>query len=157
MFTIRQVDKPIEKSSICGSILYALPDWFGNEETNKNSIQKVKEPDDIMFGAFDDNKAVGFVVLVKHYECTREIALMGVLAEYHRKGIGRSLVAGCEELCRKDGVKFLTVKTLDSSRECGYYARTRRFYESMGFMPLEVLPKHWDEENPCLFLVKYLS
>ena len=36
------------------------------------------------------------------------------------------------------------------------YARTRSFYYKMGFVPLEVFPLFWDEDNPCLFLVKHL-
>jgi len=51
---------------------------------------------------------------------------------------------------------YLTVKTLDESREDEGYARTRRFYYAMGFQPLEVFPMLWDADNPCLCMLKYL-
>ena len=34
---------------------------------------------------------------------------------------------------------------------------TREFYLSMGFAPLEIFPLFWNEENPCLFMAKYLG
>jgi hypothetical protein len=37
------------------------------------------------------------------------------------------------------------------------YARTRRFYESRGFRPLEEIKGFWNEENPCLIMVKHLA
>jgi hypothetical protein len=49
---------------------------------------------------------------------------------------------------------FLTVKTLDESRESKSYEKTRKFYLSVGFLPLEVFPLLWDENNPCLFMAK---
>ncbi|MEN6523457.1 MAG: N-acetyltransferase, partial [Anaerolineaceae bacterium] len=47
-------------------------------------------------------------------------------------------------------------KTLDASRCCEEYDRTRAFYEAMGFRPLEVFPELWDKDNPCLLMVKRL-
>jgi len=50
----------------------------------------------------------------------------------------------------------MQVKTLGPSRPNEEYARTRAFYEVMGFRPLEEFPQFWDEKNPCLILVKRL-
>ena len=33
MFSIKRMDKHEEKSAICGSILHALPNWFGVESS----------------------------------------------------------------------------------------------------------------------------
>jgi GNAT superfamily N-acetyltransferase len=82
---------------------------------------------------------------------------MGVLSEYHRKGVGRRLIEQCESYCKENNVEFLTVKTLDESRECEGYLKTRMFYEGMGFRPLEVFPLLWDADNPCLFMAKYVG
>ena len=79
---------------------------------------------------------------------------MGVLVEYHRKGIGRNLVAACEKLCREKKQEYLTVKTLAESRESKSYEKTRQFYLSLGFKPIEIFPTLWDEDNPCLLMVK---
>jgi coenzyme F420-0:L-glutamate ligase/coenzyme F420-1:gamma-L-glutamate ligase len=48
------------------------------------------------------------------------------------------------------------VKTLaaTNANENENHARTRAFYEAMGFVPLEVLPEPWDPRNPALQLVK---
>ena len=34
------------------------------------------------------------------------------------------------------------------------YNGTRAFYRKEGFLPLEVFPTFWDEDNPCLFLAR---
>jgi hypothetical protein len=49
------------------------------------------------------------------------------------------------------------VKTLDESAEYEPYNKTRAFYQKMGFIPLEVFTTFWNEENPCLFMAKYLK
>ncbi len=49
---------------------------------------------------------------------------------------------------------FLTVKTLDESADYPPYNGTRAFYRKEGFLPLEVFPTFWDEDNPCLFLAR---
>ena len=36
------------------------------------------------------------------------------------------------------------------------YDATVAFYRGVGFLPLEVFPTLWDENNPCLILVKTL-
>jgi hypothetical protein len=48
------------------------------------------------------------------------------------------------------------VKTLGPSRPSELCERTRGFYESRGFVPLEELSGIWDAENPCLIFVKRL-
>jgi len=83
--------------------------------------------------------------------------VIGVLEEYHRRGVGAALISRAEQFCRDGGYRFLTVKTLDSSAEYEPYERTRAFYKKMGFYPLEVFKTFWNEENPCLFLAKYLG
>lgn len=37
------------------------------------------------------------------------------------------------------------------------YEQTRKFYESIGFEPLITLTEMWDEENPCLIMIKMLA
>jgi ribosomal protein S18 acetylase RimI-like enzyme len=53
---------------------------------------------------------------------------MGILNEYHRRGIGRSLVIACEKKCKENKQDFLTVKTLAESRESKSYEKTRVVY-----------------------------
>jgi hypothetical protein len=55
------------------------------------------------------------------------------------------------------GVEYLQVKTLGPSHPSRGYAATRRFYEALGFRPLEEIHGLWAEDNPCLLLVKRLG
>ena len=152
---IREILAEDEKSNICSSILNALPDWFAIPEAITDYTLGVK--DNPFYGVFDKKTAVGFVSIKVHNRYTAEVYVMGIVKEYHRKGIGRKLVQICDDYCRKYGMAFLTVKTLDEKNPDIFYQKTRLFYESMGFMPLEVFPTLWDENNPCLFLAKYIG
>jgi len=154
MIEIKEVFVPEEKSAICNSVLRALPNWFGVEASIVDYVKKVRTMP--FYTAFDDAEPVGFVAIKAHNPYTSEIYVMGVLKEYHRKGIGKKLVALCEQSCRDSSVEFLTVKTLDESRESKSYEKTRLFYLSIGFRPLEVFPLFWDEDNPCLFMAKHI-
>jgi GNAT superfamily N-acetyltransferase len=81
---------------------------------------------------------------------------MAVRPEAHFRGLGRALVEAAEAHARGLGVEYLQVKTLGPSRPDENYAATRRFYTSAGFRPLEEFSRIWDEQNPCLVLVKRL-
>lgn len=143
-----------EKSALCERVLRALPEWFGIESSLADYVQSVRELP--VYAAMEGNAAVGFLALKDHNAHTAEIHVMGALPDHHRKGAGRALIAKCKEVCREQGKTYLTVKTLDESAQSEEYARTRRFYQAMGFLPLEVFPLFWDEANPCLFMVKSL-
>ena len=138
MIEIKEVVNSKEKSEICNAILRALPDWFGVETSIFDYVQQVREMP--FSAAFDNENAVGFVALKRHNPFTAEICVMGLLKEYHRMGIGKRLFAWCEQFCAENNIEFLTVKTLDESRESESYKRTRQFYLSVGFKPLEVFP-----------------
>ena len=155
MITIKEIIDPGEKSTVCNNILRALPDWFGVEASIVDYAEQVKSMP--FFSALDENKTVGFVAIKTHNKHTAEICVMGVLKEYHRLGVGKKLVLCCVEYCIENKIEFLTVKTLDESRQCDEYRKTRLFYQAMGFKPLEVFPLLWDEDNPCLFMVKYIG
>ena len=152
MIDIKEVLSPEDKASICNSVLRALPGWFGIESAIVDYVNDVQPM--LFYAAFDNDQPVGFIAIKRHNGYTSEVYVMGILMDYHRKGIGRKLIASCEEYCREAKMEFLTVKTLDESREDSGYEKTRLFYLSVGFKPLEVFPLHWDESNPCLFMAK---
>ena len=155
MIQFKEITSAEEKAAICNNILRALPNWFGDEESLVDYVAGTK--DKPFYGLFDGDAPVGFVSILVHNKYTAEIYVMGILEAYHRQGLGKKIVETCEDYCRAHGMEFLTVKTLDSSREDAYYARTRMFYESVGFKPLEVFPTLWGPVNPCLFLVKTVT
>ena len=143
------------KSSVCEPILYSLPQWFGMEESNRQYLQDI----DILptFLAFADDEAVGFLTLKQHNEYAAEIHIIGIRPEQHRRGIGRALLAKAEEFLKREGVEYLQVNTLGPSCPNEDYARTRAFYLSMGFRPLEEFLELWNADNPCLLMVKSLD
>lgn len=149
---IEKIEDKEQKSQICAEILTVLPEWFGIEESTQEYIKMCKDMD--FWAAFDKQEVKGFIALKNHNEFTYEIYVCGVQKNCHRKGIGSSLFKACEGFCKENNARFITVKTLDESRESEEYAKTRKFYLAQGFVPLEVFTELWGKENPCLFMCK---
>ena len=150
---IREIQEPAEKQKIARTILEALPDWFGIEESREGYI---KESADLpFFAAFDGEQPIGFLCLKETGKETVELCVMGVLQEYHRKGIGRALFEKAKEAAVRMGYSFMQVKTVQMGRYEDY-DRTNRFYLSLGFKEFEVFPLLWDEWNPCQIYVMSL-
>ena len=150
---IREIQEPAEKQKIARTILEALPDWFGIEESREGYIRDSAELP--FFVAFDGEKPIGFLCLKETGKETVELCVMGVLQEYHRKGIGRALFEKAKEAAVRMGYSFLQVKTVQMGRYEDY-DRTNRFYLSLGFKEFEVFPLLWDEWNPCQIYVMSL-
>jgi len=151
---IKEIHDIAQKADICDKILRALPAWFGIEESIVDYVAGVC--DNPFYAVIIEGTPVGFVSLTVHNSYTAEIYVMGILEEHHGHGIGKRLVEICEAFCIERGMEFLTVKTLDESHPDVNYAKTRLFYQAMGFKPLEIFPLLWGESCPCLFLVKSL-
>jgi GNAT superfamily N-acetyltransferase len=150
-----QVDGPyFEKATVCIPILRSLPDWFGIE----SSIVHYSTEIDILptFLAFEAERVIGFLSLKQHTPYSAEVYVMAVLQEAHRKGVGRTLMSSSQDWLKSCGVQYLQVKTLGPSDPDESYAKTRSFYEAVGFMPLEEFKQIWDEDNPCLIMIKKL-
>ena len=97
---------------------------------------------------------MGFISLKLNNEYTAEIFVMGIIEEYHQKGIGKNLVSDSEKILRERNYKYLMVKTLGESHPDIYYKKTRVFYSKLGFYPLEEITEIWGKETPCLLLIK---
>jgi GNAT superfamily N-acetyltransferase len=143
------------ESAVCERMLRDLPQWFGIEEALVSYVRDTETMETWMACAGDAGP-VGFVTLRRHNEHSAEIQVMAVSPAWHRRGVGRALVKHAESVLCERGVDFLQVKTLGPSRPNEHYARTREFYRSMGFVPLEE-NRLWGEVNPCLILVKHLE
>lgn len=151
---IAQIDDPNLKSEICNSILRSLPLWFGIESAIVDYANDIKPMQ--TWAAYEHDQIIGFASINKHFKKSAEIHVMGIRQEFHRKGIGHQLIEGIEKELRKQGFKFLTVKTLSESRPNQEYDQTRNFYLKTGFTPLEEFKTLWGEANPCLLLIKNL-
>jgi ribosomal protein S18 acetylase RimI-like enzyme len=142
------------QSSVCVPILRMLPDWFGIEAAILDYEREIEHLPTFLAKA--DGQVLGFLSLKQHNPFSTEIYVMAVKPDAHRGGIGRSLIETAEFYARKLGIEYMQVKTLGPSRPDEGYARTRAFYEAMGFRPLEEFKQIWDENNPCLIMVKQL-
>jgi ribosomal protein S18 acetylase RimI-like enzyme len=142
------------RANVCIPIVRALPDWFGIEAAILHYTTEIDDLPTLL--ACDAGRVIGFASLKQHTPYSAEIYVMGVLPEAHRKGIGRALINEAQEWLTHRGLEYLQVKTLGPSQPDANYAKTRSFYEAVGFRPLEEFKQLWDEHNPCLVMVKKL-
>ena len=152
--TIRQITDPSEKAAVSRAVLEALRDWFEVDESREAYIRESK--DRPFFAAFDDGTPTGFLCLKETGKQTVELAVMGVLKPYHRRGIGRQLFEAAVACARDAGYRFMQVKTVKEGIYPDYDA-TNRFYQSLGFCELEVFPELWDKDNPCQVYIMNLQ
>lgn len=152
---IEEVFDETQKIEIATNILRTLPHWFGVPESTQEYIDKSSKLP--FFSAVDESKVLGFVSIKENNQYSVEIYVMGILLDYHRKGIGRALIDSVMSWTKERGYEFLQVKTLDESHPDLHYSNTRKFYLSVGFRPLECLPELWGKENPCLIMIKHIS
>ena len=150
---IRIVSDAAEKRGIARLILEALPEWFGIPEARENYIRE--SADEITVVSEDGGRPNGFLCLKETGKDTVELAVMGVLKEYHRNGIGTALFEAAKAIAVERGYSFLQVKTVQMGRY-EEYDRTNLFYLSLGFKEFEVFPTLWDEWNPCQIYVMSL-
>jgi GNAT superfamily N-acetyltransferase len=153
MITINEVQN--EKGATCDRILRALPTWFGIESAIVEYTRDV-ESMPMFVAEGDQGNTIAFLSLNFHNQFNAEIHVMGVLPDFHGKGLGTALVCAVEEYAREKGTRYLTVKTLSPARPDHGYEMTRRFYQSVGFVPLEEFKTLWGEANPCLLMIKSL-
>lgn len=151
-WTVRQITDQEQKLRIARKILENLTDWFGIPHAREEYIRE--SADQLFFAAFREEEATGFLCLKQTGKDTAELAVMGVLKEHHRQGAGRELFQAARGAAARRGYSFLQVKTV----QMGYYEdydRTNRFYQSMGFKELEVIPAIWGEQCPCqIYIMK---
>ena len=151
---IREVTKSIEKQQITRLILEALSDWFEVTESREAYIRESVSC--LFFAAYDEDRPVGFLCLKETGRDTLELHVMGILKEYHRRGIGKELFMKAKEAAVQNGYSFLQVKTV----QMGIYEdydKTNLFYRALGFKEFEVFPLLWDENNPCQIYVMALK
>jgi ribosomal protein S18 acetylase RimI-like enzyme len=151
-FQVVQVFGKEEKSKVTNNILRKLPKWFGIEESIVEYVNDVQNT--IFLTACDSGKQIGFISIKINNEYTAEIFVMGILKEYHNKGIGKKLMNEGEKILRERNYKYLMVKTLGESHPDINYKKTRAFYSKVGFYPLEEITEIWGKATPCLLLVK---
>jgi ribosomal protein S18 acetylase RimI-like enzyme len=142
------------KEAVCRAILQDLPRWFGIPESLEEYAREAgKMP---MVGVLHDGEPVGFISLREHNPYTCEAYVLGIKRAWHRHGLGRLMFDHVEADLRRRGFRLLTVKTVGGDNPGPEYSATRRFYEAIGFGPVELFPTLWSPDNPCLVMAKVL-
>jgi ribosomal protein S18 acetylase RimI-like enzyme len=145
----------IKQAGQCEPILRGLPDWFGIESALQNYVIEIDRLPTWI--ALVEGQTVGLATLKYHSAYAAEVYVMGVMERFQRQGLGRALFREAEAALVGEGVEYLQVKTLSPSNPDPAYARTRAFYQALGFRPLEEFKQLWDEDNPCLMMIKYIK
>jgi GNAT superfamily N-acetyltransferase len=151
---IEQIFDKDAKRTIARKVLEALRGWFEVDESREQYIRE--SADQIFIAAKENDEYVGFLCLKETGNATVELAVMGVLKDYHRSGIGRQLFEKAKAIAVENGYSFMQVKTVQMGKYEDY-DKTNMFYISCGFKEFEVFPTLWDEDNPCQIYVMSLS
>ena len=131
-------------------VLDDLPDWFGLPEAVDVYVAEAAGlPMISVRSGFDP---IGFATLKATLPGTVEISCMGLLRAHQGQGAGRALMAAVAAWARDHGARLLVVRTLGPSDPDPFYAGTRAFYTTCGFLPVAELPEVWGPENPCLIM-----
>ena len=138
----------------CRRILRTLPTWFGIPASVEDYVATADRSPTVIASLGDED--VGLLTHVRHSRYAAEVYVMAVRPEHHRRGIGRALLRHAERTLATDGVEFLQVKTLAPSKADAGYDKTRAFYLTYGFRPLEEFQDLWDAENPALQMIKVI-
>jgi predicted GNAT family N-acyltransferase len=80
-----------------------------------------KEKDEILIGAFEDEKMLGCCMLIKEGEKACRLRQMAVLNNLQGKGIGRALMIFAENIARDRGHKKITMHARKTA--VGFYER----------------------------------
>jgi ribosomal protein S18 acetylase RimI-like enzyme len=149
-YKIVKIDDGSKKIAYIHAILEKLPEWF-------DDLQEYDIVLDYPFwAAFSGARCVGFIVGKIHYAITGEVYVFGLDPAYHRKGIGTILYTELENYFLENNCNYAVVRTVSEQADCEPYERTRKFYRKMGFEDLFAMAEIWDEDNPCLVMIKKL-
>lgn len=131
-----------------------LPDFF-----NEGGLKQIEKDtkNHLLYGAYFEGEMMGFVTYKEINSDTVEMSWLGILPDKQGKGIGTDLVRrSLEDLSLK--YKVCEVKTLSDTDPYEPYKRTRAFYKSIGFIPIETIKSYPDwGDNPCQIFVKFIG
>lgn len=141
------------KAAVCADILGTLRTWFGDQGAANYAKEIGPLP---MFGVNKNGAVAGFLALKPHTPYAMEIMVMGVRPEFHRARLGHALMSRAIEYAKESGARYLTLKTLSASQPNEFYARTRKFYEAWGFMPIAEFEAPWNSQDLAWMMLKEL-
>ena len=99
-----------------------------------------KEKDDILIGAFDDEKITACCILTKKDSTIMQLRQMAVHPKMERNGLGASIVAFAENIARDAGYRILMMHARKTAM--GFYEK--QGYKIHGDEFLEVSIPHYE-------------
>jgi GNAT superfamily N-acetyltransferase len=136
-------------------VLAGLGDWFGIPTAVEAYLADLERLP--TWVAVLDGSVAGFVSVTRSAPRTFEVHVLAVAAERHGQGVGHALMRLAERWAVTLGARFMQVKTLGPSHGDPHYAKTRAFYQRIGYEPLLETDRFWGEGNPTLLLVKAIG
>ena len=106
-----------------------------------------KEKDEVLIGAFEDEKMLGCCMLVRSGSSTVRLRQMAVLNNLQGKGIGRALMQFAENIARDLGYKKLTMHARVTA--AGFYEKLG--YKVVGDKFEEVTIPHYSMEKSLIW------
>lgn len=92
-----------------------------------------KEKEEILIGAFEDEKMLGCCMLIKESPAVVRLRQMAVLNNLQGKGIGRALMQFAENIARDRGFRKITMHARKSAigfyEKLGYHVTGDEFHE----------------------------
>lgn len=104
MIFLERILEAETKQTIVREILEALPERFDVAEEREEYISCSAEQ--ICLAAKSDGQTVGFICLRETGKDTVSLAVMGVLDEFRKEGVGKELFDFAKEIAREKGFKF---------------------------------------------------
>lgn len=139
---------------LCRKITVDLPEYFGLPEVNEHYAIGVHSR--LNLAARVGEEYVGLISIDFPYPENANIYWMGILRDYHRKGIGKILSYEAFKQAKNRGAKTISVETLSPEETDKNYLKTYQFYRSLGFAPLFNLKPEGYEWN-MVYMVKSLD
>ena len=137
------------------SIARALsPKWF-TDSAVQEIVHAVRN--ERGFVAISNSRSLGFATCRERSDgVTADLTWIGVHPDFHRRGVGRSLIEAVELEFGKRGFKALEVCTVAGTVDYEPYALTRKFYSAMGFAEMEIVPGGFPSGDDKLLLTKHI-
>ena len=139
---------------IASDILRTLPEWFGIESSIVDYCNASRNLPMVVI--YSNHKPIGFCTIKIEHAVNCNLNVLGILPEFHGLGYGTKLIEFIETYCKSKGIHFMSVLTLSSKSTNEPYKRTREFYTKCGFKEFMDLDELWDDNNPCILMLKKL-
>lgn len=99
----------------------------------RSYINAEKDKEDILIGAFADDKLTGCCILTHIDSGTLQLRQMAVDNEVQKKGIGAAIISFAESVAMEKGYRILMMHARDTVvdfyRKCGYHTSSEQFFE----------------------------